>query len=535
MIRSEIIKIIGEVLGNKEGFWLITGAAMVMYGIKLNTTDIDIGCTENFFRELQSNGYSVIKKNGYPNRIQINDFIEVLEGIEVTDIKYIEGIPVCTITDIVKFKKKLNRKKDREDLQRIENYIQHINMRTRRFHDILDYCKKNVPYYQEQLEKVDIENKDILLELPIVDKKQYVENSEDFLSELICKDDVVWEFTSGSTGQPLSICKSKRERIIQGWTLQTNRRENGLALDGSIMIRFHNYVNESANKEILKEPVLINGQIYFPVLYFNDGNIKKLCQLLQRYEKVWIYGTPSQVFKLCDLLNEGFPLEKITYIELFGEVLFGHQKERILSTFKCPVRNMYGCHEVWAIAYECACGNMHILENNVILEILDKNGKNVGYNKEGEIVITILDQRTMPFIRYRIGDRGIIRKSECLCGKTSDILELSAARIADDILMKNGKRISSIIFLHVLMLVNQEKVIIKQFQIYQRDYMKFEIFIVTSLNQEKKKIETIFCQVLTDVLGGKVELDFKYVENIAINSQTGKQKYFFSMESISIK
>lgn len=33
-----------------------------MYGIKLNTTDIDIGCTENFFRELQSNGYSVIKK-----------------------------------------------------------------------------------------------------------------------------------------------------------------------------------------------------------------------------------------------------------------------------------------------------------------------------------------------------------------------------------------------------------------------------------------------------------------------------------------
>lgn len=89
-------------------------------------------------------------------------------------------------------------------------------MRTRRFHDILDYCKKNVPYYQEQLEKVDIENKDILLELPIVDKKQYVENSEDFLSELICKDDVVWEFTSGSTGQPLSICKSKKRTYYSG-------------------------------------------------------------------------------------------------------------------------------------------------------------------------------------------------------------------------------------------------------------------------------------------------------------------------------
>ena len=192
---------------------------------------------------------------------------------------------------------------------------------------------------------------------------------------------------------------------------------------------------------------------------------------------------------------------------------------------------MYGCHEIWAIAYECSCGNLHILENNVILEILDEEGKGVGYNQEGEIVLTSLIQKSMPFIRYKIGDRGKIKKSECLCGRTSDVLELSAARVADDIVMEDGRRISSIVFLHILMLVNQDRILIKQFQIYQRNFKKFEIFIVPSIENDKKNIESIFKKVLFDVLKENVELEFIYRDDIVVNSKSGKVKYFFPLES----
>lgn len=537
MIKSEIIEKVKDlfVYANNKEYWLITGAAMVMYGIKTQTLDIDVGCTKEFFQDLQKKGYSVIKKDGYPDRIQIDTYVEVLEGLEVTKIEYIEGIPVSAIADIIEFKKKLNREKDKEDLLRIENYMQHINMRKQRLYNILKYCKKNILYYKEYLKDIKCNDdiKTILSELPIVNKQEYIENSSSFLSNEINADDLVWEFTSGSTGQPLKICKSKRERVIQGWMLQTLRRENGLDIGTAIMIRFHNYVNESSNNtEILKEPVLVNNQIYFPTLYFNSENVSKLCELLQMYNKAWFYGTPSQIYKICNLLDDiDFPISKITYIELFGEVLFKHQKEQIESVFRCPIRNMYGCHEIWAIAYECSSGNLHILENNVILEILDKKGNNIGYNQEGEIVLTSLIQKSMPFIRYKIGDRGKIKKSECLCGRTSDVLELSAARIADDIVLEDGRRISSIVFLHILMLINQEKVIIKQFQIYQRSYKKFEIVVVASSESDRKFIESNFYHILTDVLNENLVLKFIYLDSIEIDLQSGKLKYFFPLES----
>ena len=538
MIKSEITESIKNIFSDisKDGFWIITGAAMVMHGIKTQTSDIDIGCTREVFQELINKGYSVIKEEGYPDRIQIDGCVEVLKEVKISKIEKIEGIPVASIADIVKFKKRLDRKKDRKDLALIMNHQQHIELRQKRFYDIINYCKKNIPYYKQYLkDMIPKEDACITLDkLPVVDKQEYMENQAMFLSNELSMDNLIWEFTSGSTGQPLKICKSKEERIIQGWMLQTQRRENGLDIGNCIMIRFHNFVNTFDNEstDILMEPTIANNQIYFPVLFFNNKNVSKLCELLKSYDTAWFYGTPSQIYKICNLLNDvDFPINKITYIELFGEVLFKHQKELIQTIFTCPIRNMYGCHEIWAIAYECSCGNLHILENNVILEILDEEGKGVGYNQEGEIVLTSLIQKSMPFIRYKIGDRGKIKKSECLCGRTSDVLELSAARVADDIVMEDGRRISSIVFLHILMLVNQDRILIKQFQIYQRNFKKFEIFIVPSIENDKKNIESIFKKVLFDVLKENVELEFIYRDDIVVNSKSGKVKYFFPLES----
>ncbi len=532
MIRREIVQKVKQIFAymSNNGYWLITGAAMVMHGIKTQTSDIDIGCTKEFFRELRNNGYTVIRQEGYPDRICIDFCIEILEGIEAKEVVYIEGIPVSSIIDIVNFKKKLNREKDKKDLVQIENYLQYIDIRKKRLFDVLYSSQKRVPYYRDKLEKIVQVDEvyEILSTLPVINKKEYVENIDDFL--LPQNEEVVWEFTSGSTGQPLKICKTKKERVIQGWTLQSLRRESGLEIGTSIIIRFHNFANENNDTEILKVPIIVNKQIYFPTLFFNNDNIKELRELLCQYDKAWIYGTPSQVYKMCNLLdNIDFPIEKIKYVELFGEVLFEYQKKIIQSKFACPIRNMYGCHEMWAIAYECSCGNLHVLENNVLLEIVDKNGINIGYDQEGEIVLTSLIQKSLPFIRYRIGDRGKIKKSDCLCGLTSDILELSAARIADDIILENGQKVSSIVFLHILMLINKERVLIKQFQIYQRSYKRFEVKIVPTYDINKEYVESVFYQVLGEVLQENIELKFVYLDDIEINAISGKLKYFFPL------
>ena len=36
--------------------------------------------------------------------------------------------------------------------------------------------------------------------------------------------------------------------------------------------------------------------------------------------------------------------------------------------------NQYGCYEANSIAYECPCGNLHWMEENIYVEVLDDEG-----------------------------------------------------------------------------------------------------------------------------------------------------------------
>ena len=56
MDRKEIIGLLNEFPYPRQDYWVITGSAMVLYGIKEQTTDIDLGCSKKLGDELQRSG-----------------------------------------------------------------------------------------------------------------------------------------------------------------------------------------------------------------------------------------------------------------------------------------------------------------------------------------------------------------------------------------------------------------------------------------------------------------------------------------------
>ena len=59
----------------------------------------------------------------------------------------------------------------------------------------------------------------------------------------------------------------------------------------------------------------------------------------------------------------------------------------------------------------------HIRENDLYIEIIDPvSKKNLPDGEWGEIVMTTLTRRGMPFLRYRTGDTGRLLKDSCSCG-----------------------------------------------------------------------------------------------------------------------
>ena len=95
--------------------------------------------------------------------------------------------------------------------------------------------------------------------------------------------------------------------------------------------------------------------------------------------------------------------------------------------------------------------------------------------EEGEVCVTSLVNKAMPFIRYNIGDRAIINSNhECGCGSSNKILKLTRGRVNDYISTSTGERINSYIFVRAIEIVNyMYPQTIKQFQIVQNDYFRF--------------------------------------------------------------
>ncbi|MCH8066958.1 MAG: phenylacetate--CoA ligase family protein [Nanoarchaeota archaeon] len=60
----------------------------------------------------------------------------------------------------------------------------------------------------------------------------------------------------------------------------------------------------------------------------------------------------------------------------------------------------------------------HLYPDMEFIEIIDKNGEDVGENEKGEIVYTALDFRGTIVLRYKTGDVGSITYEKCSCGRT---------------------------------------------------------------------------------------------------------------------
>jgi phenylacetate-CoA ligase len=106
-----------------------------------------------------------------------------------------------------------------------------------------------------------------------------------------------------------------------------------------------------------------------------------------------------------------------------GETVFDSQRREVERIFGAPIRDQYGSAEFPRVAWECDAGRYHMLPEQVV-EVLDRDGELVAPGEAGRIVVTDLNNRAMPLIRYDTGDVGV-RSGEdmCPCGRTLPSLE----------------------------------------------------------------------------------------------------------------
>ncbi|MGH7557248.1 MAG: phenylacetate--CoA ligase family protein [Gemmatimonadota bacterium] len=100
--------------------------------------------------------------------------------------------------------------------------------------------------------------------------------------------------------------------------------------------------------------------------------------------------------------------------------------------------NFYGAMETGRIAWECrAHDGLHLNADRLVLERLAEP------DAEARTVVTALDSRTMPILRYDLGDEADFIEGDCRCGLPFARITAPRGKICDMVRLPGGRSLSS--------------------------------------------------------------------------------------------
>lgn len=123
MNRQNIIDRLIELQLPQKEYWVLTGAAMVLYGFKEETADIDLGCSKYLADILDAKGYFTEIMDDGKRHIVISTDVELFEEWIEDVVVNVCQIPVISVSGLISIKKKLARKKDLIDIDLIYKHI----------------------------------------------------------------------------------------------------------------------------------------------------------------------------------------------------------------------------------------------------------------------------------------------------------------------------------------------------------------------------------------------------------------------------
>jgi len=364
-------------------------------------------------------------------------------------------------------------------------------------------------------------------DLPVMGKSDYQDDIEKLLAKGYSKKNTYISNTSGSSGHPFYFAKNKEAHAMD-WALIKNRYSwHGLSLS-SKQARFYGIPLGKwiYKKEKVKDKIM--NRVRFSVFDLSDEMLERYLSVFRKKRFVFIYGyTNSLILFARFLLKRDVVLKDVCptlkNCVTTSEVLTSEDRKILNEAFGVKIINEYGASEVGLLAFESLKNDWLVSEEILFLEI--KNNKFDSDLAEGNIVVTDLDNRAMPFIRYNVGDIGVVSNNYAI-DKKYRRLEKLLGRENDTIILPSGKISPGFTFYYVSRSILESSGVLKEFIIRQVSLDTFIFDIVSDrelLTDEVKNIE----EKMAAYLEPGLKLQINRVPMIE-RPQSGKIKHFYS-------
>jgi phenylacetate-CoA ligase len=338
--------------------------------------------------------------------------------------------------------------------------------------NILQYVKKHSAYYAGTLKEIhSIED---FSTAPFLTKQLLISEFKKICTNNIKNASL--KTTGGSTGEPVKLFKNPdalaRERAAT-WRAYSWA---GIGI-GDKQARFWGVPHNPKDARKAQIIDFISNRKRLSAFNLTKKSLDDYYQLLLKFKPKYLYGYVSVIRRFCEHLQEHklASVPSVKSIITTSEILTPADKMFIEKICGVTVFNEYGCGEVGSIAHQCEQGQMHVMADNLLVEIVDSAGNPA---TTGEVVVTDFFNRATPLIRYRLGDFATLSHEACPCGRTLPILKGIHGRAYDIIKTKSGKSVHPEALIYVFEELQQKNQAFSQFQIIQKEIDQLEVNII---------------------------------------------------------
>lgn len=395
---------------------------------------------------------------------------------------------------------------------------------------LLGHAKNSTPYYHRVLKDFgpgDMRSVSDITAIPFLTKHIIQDMREELVSNNVSNNRRIRNQTSGSTGEATYFYTDEKSGEVKAPLISRSYAWAGIDI-GDRELRLWGAPFDVKKAKAIRERVFnyLNNRSVISTYNMTDSDMKRIGNVIIRHRPDYIFSYPSSLYYLSMFLKKQAhePIMSMKAILCSGEQLYEWQRELIQETFRTPVYNFYGCREVGIIAQECSMHEgLHLVPESVYLEVVDDSGKKLGDGEEGNLIVTDLHNWVMPFIRYKIGDRGRFLKRTCACGRNGLRLIEVCGRTFDIIRSSKGDAVGGTFWTLLL----KSRPGIKQFQVIQDDIGRIEIDYISDNGRplDDRNLQYFKDQILSRLKG--IQIDFCLTRDIK-PPPSGKQQFVIS-------
>ncbi len=400
------------------------------------------------------------------------------------------------------------KKTEQWSLEELENY------QLKKLKEIVSFAYNHSDYYKNLFDKNSvnpnaINNLSAVKKLPILEKKDLL----NFNTEIHTKAKFSKLFkasTSGSSGESLVFKREEstdsfnRASIFRGYSWYDIQPwdKNGY---------FWGFNFSKADR--VKTNFLDALQNRFRIFSYEKEEFEDFVKKLKSAK--YIHGYSSMIYQTAKLINTN-NLEKPKNLKMVkgtSEKIFEKYQSEVKKAFNLKIISEYGATESGIIAFECPEGSMHLNMEGVLVEEVEK-----------EILVTNLQLKAFPIIRYKLGDYIELAPKDfkCKCGRAHRVLKEVTGRIGDNVYGVT-KIYPSLYFYYIFKNLVKQEGLKLNYQVIQNQKGFLNFKIEQTLTSKDVKI-------LKDEIAKyfKEDINFEIQYNQTLETKSGKFKSFIS-------